>query len=126
MATPSTFGIPVTQYDPSYRGAGAKMRATDITDRYQAVTANTTLVANTIGNEAGVYSMTEVTSGSPTITLPTAIGIVGYTFKIKNSGSGTAVLATSAGQTIDGASTKSLTQYVSLTVVSNNANWMIV
>lgn len=126
MATPSTFGIPITQYDPSYRGAGAKMRATDVTDRYQAVTANTTLVANTIGNEAGVYSLTEVISGSPTITLPTAVGIVGYTFKIKNTGSGTAVLAAAAGQTIDGAITKNLTQYQSLEVTSNNAGWLII
>lgn len=126
MATPSTYGIPVRQYDPSYRGAGAKMRATEVTDVYQAVTANTTLVANTIGNYSGVYSVTEVTSGSPTITLPTAVGIVGYTIKVKNTGSGTAVLATTSAQTIDGASTKNLTQNVALTVVSNGANWIII
>lgn len=125
MATPSTYGIPVRQYDPSYRGAGAKLRTIDTTEVYQAVTASTTLVANSIGNVEGVYSVTEVTSGSPTITLPTAVGIVGFVFKIKNSGSGTAVLATTSGQTIDGASTKNITQYASLTVMSNNTNWII-
>lgn len=126
MPTSSTFGIPVRQYDPSLRGAGAKYREIDITEIYQAVSTNTTLVANTIGNDSGVYSLTEVTSGSPTITLPTAVGIVGYSFKVKNTGSGTAVLAAAAGQTIDGAATQNITQYVSLTVVSNNTNWLIV
>lgn len=125
MATPSTYGIPIRQYDPAYRGAGAKFRTIDGTEVYQAVTTSTTLVANTIGNVTGVYSVTEVTSGSPTITLPTAVGIVGFVFKVKNTGAGTAVLAAAAGQTIDGAATKNLTQYVSLTVMSNNANWII-
>lgn len=65
------------------------------------------------------------TSGTFTVTLPTAVGIVGKTYIIKNSGTGTITLDGNGTETIDGALTFTLTQYVSVTVVSNGANWII-
>ena len=62
-----------------------------------------------------------------TATLPTAVGIAGREYTVKLIASSTATLATTSSQTIDGATTKSLTaQYKYITVVSDGANWQIV
>lgn len=69
----------------------------------------------------------DCTTGSFTVTLPTAVGIQGRIYKIKNSGAGTITVATTSSQTIDGVTTKSLsTQYQVITVQSTNANWIVV
>ncbi len=74
----------------------------------------------TIGN---YISTVNCTSGTFTTTLPTAVGISGKIYMIKNSGAGTITLATTGGQTIDGVPTLSLAAGVSAQVISNNANW---
>lgn len=117
--------IPVHQYHPEFY-SGAKVRTSEVTYEYNAFTASTTLVANTIGNVGNCNSLVEVTANSVTVTLPTAVGLTGYSFVVKNTGAGTVTLATTSAQTIDGASTKSLTQNVALTVVSNGANWIVI
>jgi hypothetical protein len=69
----------------------------------------------------------DCTTGSFTVTLPTAVGIQGRIYKIKNSGAGTITVATTSSQTIDGVTTKSLsTQYQVITVQSTNANWIVI
>lgn len=120
----SNYQTPLHQYEPAFY-SGAKVRTSEVSAEYNAVSANTTLVMNTIGNTSTCHYLVEVTANSPTLTLPSATGTYGMSFIIKNTGSGTATLATTGGQTIDGASTKSLTQYVSLTVFSNGINWII-
>lgn len=117
--------IPVHQYHPEFY-SGAKVRSSEVTYEYNAVTANLTLVANTIGNVGNCHGLVEVTANSPTLTLPSATGLYGYSFVVKNTGAGTAVLAAAAGQTIDGAASKNVTQFQSLTVVSNGTNWIII
>lgn len=67
----------------------------------------------------------DVTSSSPTITLPDATQ-VGMLFIIKNSGAGTVTLATTSGQTIDGAAPGTVASGNSLTLVSTGANWISV
>jgi hypothetical protein len=67
----------------------------------------------------------EVTSGSNAITLPTAVGISGQTYEIKNSGGGLVNVNTISGQTIDGVLTKTLNQYDNLFITSNGANWIV-
>lgn len=116
--------IPLHQYEPGFY-SGAKVRTSEVTYEYNALTTSTTLVANTIGNVGNCHSLVEITSGSPTITLPTAVGLVGYQFTIKNTGSGTVTLATTSAQTIDGASTQSITQYQALVPTSNGTNWIL-
>ena len=117
--------VPFHQYEPAFY-SGAKVRQSELTFEYRAVTANTTLVVNTIGNAGNCDALIEVTSGSPVVTLPTAVGCVGYQFIVKNSGSGSPTLATTSGQTIDGSSTQNIPQYTSLTPVSNGTNWILV
>ena len=67
----------------------------------------------------------DVTGNTITVTLPTAVLIGGKNYVIKNSGSGVVTVATTSGQTIDGASTKSLKNNDSIEVISDGSNWII-
>jgi len=68
----------------------------------------------------------DVTGNTITITLPTAVGINGKNYVIKNSGSGVVTVATTSGQTIDNTSSKSLKNNDSIEVISDGSNWVIV
>ena len=68
----------------------------------------------------------ECTSGTFSVTLPDATLFKGRVFSIKNSGTGTITLATTASQTIDGVTTQTLSQWFNLTVISNGASWIII
>jgi|GEM_PF-5273636 len=91
-----------------------------VTLPYLAITSATTLSA--------IHYTVDCTSAGFTVTLPTAVGATGRTYVIKNTAaSGTITIATTSSQTIDGASTKSLTtQYSSLVVQSTGANWIVI
>lgn len=91
--------------------------ATDIANPYTAVSANYAVLATD-------YQI-ECTANSFTVTLPTAVGVVGKIYSIKNSGTGTITVATTASQTIDGSLTQPLTQYDNLVVMSNGSAWII-
>ena len=67
----------------------------------------------------------DCSSGTFTVTLPTAVGAKGQIYIIKNSGSGTITLATTSDQTIDGFATKTIPQYKSSQVQSNGSNWVV-
>ena len=68
----------------------------------------------------------DCTANTFTVTLPTAAGIQGQIYIIKNSGTGVITIATTSSQTIDGTTTKVLnSQYQSYTVMSNGSNWII-
>jgi hypothetical protein len=69
-----------------------------------------------------------VTAASQTITLPSAVGIQGKTFTVKNNnGVINTTVATTSSQTIDGSTTFSLSlSNGSITVISDNANWQII
>lgn len=69
----------------------------------------------------------DLTSGTATFTLPTAVGRTGKQFVVKNSGAGILTLDTTGAQTIDGMTTKTYsTQYSGARVVSNGSNWAII
>ena len=67
-----------------------------------------------------------------TITLPSAIGIDGKVYNIKNSSNGTVIINTSLGQTIDNQSSISTVgniasnTYPSLTLQSDGQNWILI
>lgn len=86
---------------------------------YNAQTANYTLLASDY--------LVDCTTNTFTATLPTAVGITGQEYVVKNSGTGVITIATTSSQTIDGAASGTITlnQYDSITVVSNGANWII-
>ncbi len=65
------------------------------------------------------------TSGTFTVNLPTAVGIAGRQYIIKNSGAGTITADPNGSETLDGAATASITAGNVLRIVSDGANWII-
>ncbi len=89
-----------------------------VTKAYSAITTGTSLDTT--------HHIVNCTSGTFSVTLPTAVGISGREYVVKNSGTGVITIATTSAQTIDGVSSLVLSQYDSYTVVSNGANWIII
>ena len=85
---------------------------------YVSNTANYTLTNSDV--------LVDCTANSFSTTLPTAVGITGKRFYIKNSGVGVITVNTTSSQTIDGALTQTLNQYEALTVVSTGSVWIII
>lgn len=82
---------------------------------------------------SGTYTVTatdcviDCTANTFTVTLPTAVGIQGQVFTVKNSGTGVITVAAAGGQFIDGAATQVLpVQYESITMISTNTGWRII
>jgi hypothetical protein len=90
-----------------------------------ADTANTTLTAD----DLGTVRNGNPTGGTFTYTLPSAITATngrGFTFRHVGTAN-SIIIATVSAQTIDGATSKTLSgQYESLTIVSDGANWHVV
>lgn len=84
------------------------------TSSYTLLTSDNTILGNT-------------TSGSITLTLPTAVGALqSYTIK-KTASANTLNIATTSSQTIDGSTSIAMTrQYESITLVSDNTNWNVI
>ena len=91
-------------------GGGASLRNVTSTDTF--ATANETI---------------NCTSGTFTINLPTAVGIQGDIFTLVNSGTGNITLDPNGTETINGSLTILIKkQYVSRTVQSDGANWVVI
>lgn len=61
-----------------------------------------------------------------TVTLPTAVGIQGRVYRMKNTSGGTKTIATTSSQTIDGSATQTRASGAFIVVQSNNTNWIII
>lgn len=69
----------------------------------------------------------DCTANTFTVTLPTASGIQGQVFTVKNSGTGIITVAAAGGEFIDGAATQVLpVRYESITMISTNTGWRII
>ena len=66
------------------------------------------------------------TSGTFIVYLPTAVGIKGRIYVIKNSGTGTITVDATASETIDGSLTRTLSNGDVIQVTSDGANWKII
>jgi hypothetical protein len=64
------------------------------------------------------------TSGTFTVNLPTAVGVQGKVYIVKNSGSGLITIDPNGTQTIDGALTYKIGGNESLNLMSTGANWI--
>jgi hypothetical protein len=84
-----------------------------------------------IATKTAAYTLTAsdtvaLVSGTVTITLPTAVGITGKIYHIKNISNGVITIATDGSETIDGEASASLIQkYEAATLMSDGTNWMI-
>jgi hypothetical protein len=83
--------------------------------------------------KTGAYTATnddyviDCTSGTFTVTLPASSGRTGRILIIKNSGAGTITVDGNASETIDGATTYSLSvQYATVQIMSDGTNWKII
>lgn len=68
----------------------------------------------------------DCTANTFTVSLPTATGITGRIYVVKNSGAGTITLDPSGSETIDGASTQVVVSGSFLMIQSNGANWIVI
>lgn len=69
----------------------------------------------------------DCTANTFTVNLPTAVGITGRVYVIKNSGAGTITIDPAGAETIDGAATLDIAvQWVAKTVQSTGANWITI
>lgn len=69
----------------------------------------------------------DCTTNTFTVTLPTASGLQGQFFVVKNSGAGVITVAAFGSETIEGLPNKLLSvQNESVTVVSDGTNWKII
>ncbi len=88
-----------------------------------------TYTAQTSTYSAAINDLVDCTTGTFTVTLPTAVGQTGKFIEIMNSGTGVITLNTTSAQTISGSASGALTlpmQYERVKVVSDNANWKVV
>jgi hypothetical protein len=85
------------------------------------------VTGNTNAGNAADTNYIYLVNGAFTITMPTAVGN-NNSYTIKRIGAGTVSIATTASQTIDGSSSPITinVQYVSITLVSDGANWFII
>lgn len=69
----------------------------------------------------------DCTANTFTVTLPTAAGVQGQIYTVKNSGTGVITVAAAGGEFIDGAASQILSvQYESITLVSTGTAWGII
>lgn len=122
-----TFNIP----DAGASARGAVTTGTQTLAGAKTFTSNVTLngITNTYVAKTSGYTATatdyliNATSGTFNVTLPTAVGITGKLYVVKNSGSGTVTVNTTSSQTIDAVTTVALTQWQWILVASDGANW---
>jgi hypothetical protein len=105
-------GVDELQVNGSIQGTGFN----------QAYTARTTTYT-----AANTDYFIDCTTGTFTVNLFTAVGNTGRILIIKNSGTGTITVDPNGSQTIDGATTQTLsTQWSRVHIISDGANWKII
>lgn len=95
----------------------------------QVIFATASKTADYTVTSSDTVIMASAASGNVDITLPTASSVSGYRFYIKrtDSSGNTVTISRSGGDTIDGATSKTLhLQYMCLTVLSDGSNWFII
>ena len=68
----------------------------------------------------------DCTANTFTVTLPTAVGITGRIYNIKNSGTGEITVEGDGTETVDGNLNLTLSQYDGVSLQSTGSNWIII
>jgi hypothetical protein len=92
-------------------GAGLKLA-------YTALVGTTTLGAS--------HFLVNCTANSFVVNLPTAVGISGTVYVIKNTGLGTITITPNGAENIDGSATLTLATGKVYGIASNGANWIVI
>jgi hypothetical protein len=108
------------------------LKTIDFADGYTSATLPSALLMDyTMAVKSADYTLAAtdqviVDDTGVTLTLPTAVGIEGKWYLVKNISAGTTTILPNGAETIDGDSSATLTQqYTSLYLVSDNANWQV-
>lgn len=124
--------------DNQVTGSANELMRLTATGLSVGTTANTSWLqtksfATSIINKTSSYTATisdytiTISATGQTITLPTAAGIAGRMYVIKLTVTGSATVATTLSQTIDGSTTYSLSAiYKYVTVQSDGINWQVI
>lgn len=93
-------------------------------------TINNTRVSVTsvaVNTSLNADHMVVLVSGSANITVPTAVGVSGRMYHIKNVGTETITVTATGSQVIDGQSSLSISsRYSSIQIISDGSNWNII
>lgn len=106
-----------------FNNAGAKAHFGEILTNSQDTTVSTQTTGSSIDASATVWLHNS--SSAHTFTLPDATACSGRRYEIKDVGTGTLTVATTLSQSIDGGTSLTLTQYQSVTLVSDGTQWWI-
>jgi hypothetical protein len=118
-----TFNLPTAS--ASNRGALSSTDWSTFNNKQSGKSINVVSV-NTSAGSASSTDYVYLASGTINITLPTAVGNQNL-YTIKNVGTGVITVNTTSSETIDGSLTAPIrVQYLSLTLVSDGANWNII
>ena len=101
-----------------------------LTNHEDAIDLNTYHTMTQVSKSA-TYTLTAtdvvcLCTGTFTVTLPTAVGITGKTYYVKNVSSGVITLDGDGSETIDGETTQLLHQWDTAQVTSDGTNWVII
>ena len=88
--------------------------------------AELTVVSKTATYTALATDDVVLCTGTFTVTLPTAVGIAGKAYYIKNVSTGVVTLDGAGSETMDGETTLTLSDDDSVEVVSDGSNWRII
>lgn len=93
------------------------------------IPTTTTTSSITLSNQSAI--LVDSTGGAVTITLPTAVGVPGRQYIVKDwkgqAATKNILVNTTGGQTIDGAASKNInTNYAAWYFISDGANWSII
>lgn len=102
-----------------------KLTAAQLAAINAAVGSNTIVQVSSTYTALSTDGVIECTSGTFTVALPTAVGIAAKRYEITNSGTGVITVNPFGSETINGQLTIELLEGDSLTIVSNDSNWLI-
>lgn len=106
---------------------GIGNKATPTSTLHDAGSFAANYVAKTATYTATAQDFTiDCTANTFTVTLPTAAGIAGRIYIIKNSGVGVVTLQAAGSETIDGSNTQTLATTIAMRIESNGTNWIII
>lgn len=91
--------------------AGIQLNTSLVSTDYSLLSTDTVVVA---------------TTGTFTVQLPSATGLNGHSYIIKNMGAGTVTVSGEYAETLDGSNTISLSQYDGITIMSLDSEWAVI
>lgn len=121
-----TLDYTVTTVDGAAPTSAANLKALIEVILSQTGSNNRSIIFKTTGYEIQPEDDIVVGDGTFTFSIHTSVGYLGVAHTIKNEGTGEINIVPDGAETIDGVTPIILTQWESITIVSDNTNWLII